>query len=92
VEPGEEDVDIKEVKQQLKKAQHVIAQFYQENRELRRQLAERIPETQASQSVMFPSQDARNISFSLIFKCFLVVAFRQTLCSLKSHELRWGLI
>jgi hypothetical protein len=36
VEPGEEDVDIKEVKQQLKKDQHVIAQLYQENRELRR--------------------------------------------------------
>jgi hypothetical protein len=31
---------------------------------------------------MFPSQDARNISFSLIFKCFLVVAFRQTLVDL----------
>jgi len=50
VEPGEEDVDIKEVKQQLKKAQHVVAQLYQESRELRRQLIERIPETQASQS------------------------------------------
>jgi chromosome segregation ATPase len=50
VEPGEEDADIKEVKQQLKKSQHVIAQFYQENRELRRKLTEIIPEAQASQS------------------------------------------
>jgi hypothetical protein len=43
VEIGEEDAYTKEVKQQLKKSQHVIAQFYQENKELRRQLAERIP-------------------------------------------------
>jgi hypothetical protein len=50
VEPDEEDAYIKEVKQQLKKAQHVIAQFYQENIELRRQLTEIILETQASQS------------------------------------------
>jgi hypothetical protein len=47
---GEEHVDINEVKQRLNKAQHVIAQLYQENRELRRQLAERIPKKQASQS------------------------------------------
>jgi hypothetical protein len=50
VELGEEDANTKEVKQQLKKSQHVIAQFYQENRELRRKLAEKIPETPASQS------------------------------------------
>ena len=30
VEPGEEDADIKDLKQKLKKYQHVIAQFYQE--------------------------------------------------------------
>jgi hypothetical protein len=41
---------LRKVKQQLKQSQHVIAQFYQENRELRRQLAEKIIETPASQS------------------------------------------
>jgi chromosome segregation ATPase len=50
VELGEENANVQEMKQQLKQAQHVIAQFYQENRELRRQLAERIIETPASQS------------------------------------------
>jgi regulator of replication initiation timing len=50
VEPGEKDVNIKEVKQQLKKAQHVIAQLYQENGELKRKLAERTLEAQAPQS------------------------------------------
>jgi hypothetical protein len=47
VELGEEDADTKEVKKQLKKPQHVIAQFYQENRELIRNLEERILETLA---------------------------------------------
>jgi hypothetical protein len=50
VELGEENENTEEVKQQLKKAQHVIAQSYQENRELRRQLAEKIIETPTSQS------------------------------------------
>ena len=36
VELGEENANTKKMKQQLKKVQHVIAQFYQENRELRR--------------------------------------------------------
>jgi hypothetical protein len=36
VESGEENTNTQEMKQQLKQAQHVIAQFYQENRELRR--------------------------------------------------------
>jgi hypothetical protein len=36
VELGEENANTQEMKQQLKKAQHVIAQCYQENKELRR--------------------------------------------------------
>jgi hypothetical protein len=50
VELGEENANTQEMKQQLKQAQHVIGQFYQENRELRRQLAEMIIETLASKS------------------------------------------
>jgi anion-transporting ArsA/GET3 family ATPase len=50
VELGEENANVQELKQQMKQAQHVIAQFYQENRELRRQLEERIIETPGSQS------------------------------------------
>jgi hypothetical protein len=48
VDLGEDDANTKEVKHKLNKSQHVIAQFYQESRELRRQLAEKIPETLAS--------------------------------------------
>jgi len=50
VELGEEHENTQEVKQQLNQDQHVIAQFYQEKKELRRQLAEKIIETPASQS------------------------------------------
>jgi hypothetical protein len=50
VEPGEKDADIKEVKQQLKKDQHIIAQLYQENKELKRKLTERTLEAQTPQS------------------------------------------
>jgi hypothetical protein len=50
VELGEENENTQEVKQQLNQDQHVIAQFYQEKKELRRQLAEKIIETPASQS------------------------------------------
>jgi len=46
-ELSEENVNSQEMKQQLKKAQHIISQLYQENKELRRQLAERIIETLA---------------------------------------------
>jgi hypothetical protein len=42
---GEENVNAREVKQQLKQAQHLISQLYQENRELRRRLTKRIIET-----------------------------------------------
>jgi predicted RNase H-like nuclease (RuvC/YqgF family) len=69
VEPGEEDVDIKEVKQRLKKIQHVIAQLYQENIGLRRKLAEIIPKTQASQSKVgqrsatSPTEGEKNITW-----------------------------
>jgi gas vesicle protein len=50
VELGEENENTQKMKQQLKQAQHVIAQFYQENKELRRQLSGKIIETLASQS------------------------------------------
>jgi hypothetical protein len=50
VELGEENANTQEMKQQLKQVQDVIAQCYQENRELRRQLAEKIIETPAPQS------------------------------------------
>jgi hypothetical protein len=50
VELGEENANTQEMKQQLKQAQHVIGQFYQENRELRRQIVEMIIETLASKS------------------------------------------
>jgi cell shape-determining protein MreC len=47
---GEENANVQELLQQLKQAQHAIAQLYQENRELSRQLAERTIETPMSQS------------------------------------------
>jgi hypothetical protein len=50
VELGEENANIQEMKQQLKQAQQVISQFYQENRELKRQLTENIIETPTSNS------------------------------------------
>jgi hypothetical protein len=46
VKPREKDSDVKEMQQQLKKSQHVIAQFYQENMELKRKLTENIHEAQ----------------------------------------------
>jgi hypothetical protein len=42
VELGDEDTNTKEEKHQLRKVQHVISQFYQENKELRRTLVEKI--------------------------------------------------
>jgi hypothetical protein len=47
---GDENVNVQELSQQLKQAQHAIAELYQENRELRRQLAERTIEMPTSQS------------------------------------------
>jgi hypothetical protein len=47
---GDENVNVQELSQQLKQAQLAIAELYQENRELRRQLAERTIETPTSQS------------------------------------------
>jgi len=38
VKPWEKDVDVKDMKKQLKKYQHIIAQLYQENRELKNKL------------------------------------------------------
>jgi hypothetical protein len=38
VKPGEKNVDVKEMKQQLRKDQHIISQLYQENKELKRKL------------------------------------------------------
>jgi phage shock protein A len=42
VKSGERDTKIREMQKQLKEAQHVIAQFYQERRELKRKLAEKV--------------------------------------------------
>jgi hypothetical protein len=42
-------MDIRESSQQLKQAQLTIAELYQENRELKKQLAERTVETSTSQ-------------------------------------------
>jgi hypothetical protein len=47
---GDENTNFHEFSQQLKKAQHAIAELYQENRELRRHMAERTIETLVSQS------------------------------------------
>jgi hypothetical protein len=69
VELGKEDADAKETKKQLNKSQHVIAQFYQENKELRRKLAETISETPVSQiqegrrSPTSPTGGEKNISW-----------------------------
>jgi len=35
---GERDKEVRELKNQIKEAQHVIAQFYQKRRELKRKL------------------------------------------------------
>jgi hypothetical protein len=42
VKSREKDSEVREM-QQLREAQHVIAQFYQESRELKRNLAEKAP-------------------------------------------------
>jgi hypothetical protein len=47
---SDENMNVQELSQQLKQAQHAIAEIDQENMELRRQLAERTVETPASQS------------------------------------------
>jgi hypothetical protein len=47
---GTENMEVQESSQQLKQAQLAIAELYQENRELRKQLAERTVETTTSQS------------------------------------------
>jgi hypothetical protein len=46
VKPGEKYSYFKEMKQQLKKDQHVITQFYEENMELKRKLIEKTLEAQ----------------------------------------------
>jgi hypothetical protein len=45
------------MKQQLIEAQHVISQFYQESRELKRKLAERGSEEQTPQNKTDPMQE-----------------------------------
>jgi phage shock protein A len=41
VKSGEEYSEVREMQQQLREAQHVIAQFYQESKGLKRKLAEK---------------------------------------------------
>jgi hypothetical protein len=55
--PGEKDSHVKEMQQQLKKAQHIIAQFYQENRELKRKLTEKTLEEKTPQSKAGPMEE-----------------------------------
>jgi hypothetical protein len=50
VKPGEKDANVKEMQQQLKKVQHIIAQLYQENKELKKKLIEKTLEAQTPQS------------------------------------------
>jgi hypothetical protein len=57
VKPGEKDSDVKEMQQQLKKSQHIIAQLYQENRELKRKLTEKTLEAQTPQRKASPMQE-----------------------------------
>ena len=56
VKPWETDSYVKEMKKQLKKSQHIIAQLYQENRELKRKLTENTLEAQLPQSKEIPMQ------------------------------------
>jgi hypothetical protein len=49
VQSGEKDKIIRELQDQLKEAQHVIAQSYYENREMKRKLAERVSNIQTPQ-------------------------------------------
>jgi hypothetical protein len=52
------------------------------NKEIGGEECERIRLMDEKNSVMFPSQYARNITSCMNFKLLLVVAFRQTLCLL----------
>jgi hypothetical protein len=54
---GDKDSKIRELQQQLREAQHVIAQFYQENKELKRKLAERGSEEQTPQVKTDPKSE-----------------------------------
>jgi hypothetical protein len=73
VELGEENENTQEMKQQLKQAQHVIGQFYQENRELRRQLvpsniSKIIPLSIKKTWVHYPNLCATEICYQTFFK------------------------
>jgi hypothetical protein len=57
VKPGEKYSNVKEMHQKLKKSQHVIAQFYKENRELKRKLPEKTPEAQALENKANPKSE-----------------------------------
>jgi Ser-tRNA(Ala) deacylase AlaX len=54
---GEKDSEFREMQQQIREAQHVIAQFYQESREMKRKLAERGSEEKTPQSKTYPMQE-----------------------------------
>jgi hypothetical protein len=54
---GERDKEVREMQNQLKEAQHVIAQFYQESRELKRKLAEKVPDVQTSPVKAFSKKE-----------------------------------
>jgi len=55
---GEKDSYFRGMQQYLREAQHVIAQFYQENRELKRKLAEKDFEEQTTQNKEEPKNES----------------------------------
>jgi hypothetical protein len=57
VKSGEKDSEVREMQQQLREAHHVIAQFYQESRELKRKLAEKAPEAHTPQTKADPKNE-----------------------------------
>jgi chromosome segregation ATPase len=63
----EKDSEFREMKQQLREAHHVISQFYQERRELKRKLAERGSEEQTPNNKIDPMQEMSNVGSQFIF-------------------------
>jgi hypothetical protein len=57
VKSGEKGSKVREMQQQLREAQHVITQFYQESRELKRKPAEKAPEAQTPQTKEDPKSE-----------------------------------
>jgi hypothetical protein len=58
VQPEDKDQVIKELQEQLKEAKHVIAQYFQYNRELKRKLVEKTPDMQTSEDALGPRRQS----------------------------------